>query len=69
MKSRAAALQVALIGVLIATMLVLRPRGLLGRKQTCYSHCFRLAGFGSEWLVRMSPFDETVVRFGLREGV
>jgi len=29
-QARAAALQVVLIGVLIAAMLVLRPRGLLG---------------------------------------
>jgi branched-chain amino acid transport system permease protein len=33
-QARAAALQVALIGVLIATMLVLRPRGLLGERAT-----------------------------------
>jgi branched-chain amino acid transport system permease protein len=32
-QARAAALQVVLIGVLIALMLVLRPRGLLGEKQ------------------------------------
>ena len=37
-QARGAALQVALIGVLIATMLVLRPRGLLGERVAVSRH-------------------------------
>lgn len=43
-QARGAALQVALIGVLIATMLVLRPRGLLGERVAVSRH----AALGSD---------------------
>ena len=37
-QARGAALQVVLIGVLIATILVLRPRGVLGERATVSRH-------------------------------
>lgn len=46
-QARAAALQIALIGVGLCLILVLRPRGLLGERRTVSRHLLRLPTAGS----------------------
>jgi branched-chain amino acid transport system permease protein len=43
-QARAAALQIAMIGVGLCLILLLRPRGLLGERRTVSRHLLRLTG-------------------------